>query len=224
MTSVLPEDDRAPRPGLDPSGGGRVESPALPVEAKGEPPSPASAEGVAPDVDEALARRAAAMLPAELLQPSEIIILLVKPSPLFIILAPLQTLAILTLLTVAALAIDQHWLFGVPRRDIVLALVGLIGLRLFWQFLEWLSRVYVLTDQRVIRVRGVLRVSVFESRLEQIQHTDTQFSVRERLFALGTITFATAGTGAVEAVWAMIARPLEVHRTVVRTIRRYRRF
>jgi hypothetical protein len=181
-------------------------------------------EGVAPDADEAAMRRAAAILPAELLQPSEMIILLLKPSPLFIVLAPLRTLVVLLVLTLAALAANAQLGLDVARRDIILAGIALIGLRLFWQFLEWLSRVYVLTDQRVIRVRGVLRVSVFESRLEQIQHTDTVFSIRERIFALGTITFATAGTAVAEAAWVMIARPLEVHQIVIRTIRRYRRF
>jgi len=164
------------------------------------------------------------MLPGELLQPSEIIVLLLKPSPLFIILAPLQSLVALVLLTLATLAVNNQFALGVPRRDIVLAGVGLVGLRLFWQFLEWLSRVYVLTDRRVIRVAGVLRVGVFEARLEQIQHTDALFSLRERLFFLGTIAFSTAGTATVEAAWQMVARPLEVHRTVVRTIQRYRRF
>jgi uncharacterized membrane protein YdbT with pleckstrin-like domain len=183
----------------------------------------AGAEGAAPDAEQALTRRAMAMLPTALLQPSEIIILLVKPSPLYIVLAPLQTLAVLALLTAAAFVISPQFLLGVPRRDLVLAGVGLIGLRLFWQFLEWLSRVYVLTDQRVIRVRGVLRVNVFEARLEQIQHTDTLFTLRERLFGLGTLTFSTAGSAAIEAAWEMVARPLEVHQTVVRTIERYRR-
>ena len=183
-------------------------------------------EGVAPDVNgeaDALARRAAAMLPGELLQPSEIIILLLKPSPLFILLAPLKTLAVIAVATLGAIGVNDYFLLGVTRRDILLAGLALIGLRLFWQFLEWLSRVYVLTDQRVIRVRGVLRVSVFESPLERIQHTETFFSIRERLFALGTLGFATAGTGVIEAAWQMIANPLEVHQTVVRTIRRYRR-
>jgi uncharacterized membrane protein YdbT with pleckstrin-like domain len=182
------------------------------------------AEDVAPDADQALARRAAAMLPAELLQPSEIIILLIKPSPLYILLAPLRSLMLLIVLTLGALAINSEFALGIARRDIILIGIGLVGLRLFWQFLEWLSRVYVLTDQRVIRVRGVLRVNVFETRLEHIQHTDTHFSIRERLFALGTLTFSTAGSGMIEAAWEMIARPLEVHQTVVRTIRRYRRF
>jgi len=187
-------------------------------------PPPSRAEGVAPEADQAAAGRAAAMLPAELLQPHEIIVLLLKPSPLFIVLAPLRALATILVLALGALVLNAQFALGLHRRDIILVAVALIGLRLFWQFLEWLSRVYVLTDQRVIRVRGVLRVSVFETQLEEIQHTNTQFSIRERIFGLGTVTFATAGTGMVEAVWTMIARPLEVHQIVVRTIRRYRRF
>jgi uncharacterized membrane protein YdbT with pleckstrin-like domain len=94
--------------------------------------------------------------------------------------------------------------------------------RLFWQFLEWLSRVYVLTDRRVIRVRGVWRVRVFEALLKNIQHTTVERSMRERLLGLGTIGFATSGTAFTEASWRMVARPLEVHQIVVQTIGRYR--
>ena len=172
---------------------------------------------------DAIAVRAAAMLPAELLQPHEIIILLLKPNPWFIVLAPLKTLVILALATWAAVALSDYVNLRLPPRDIVLLGVAVIGLRLFWQFLEWLSRVYVLTDQRMIRVRGVLRVHVFECRLEQIQHTAANFSIRERVFALGTIVFATAGTAFNEVLWEMVARPLDVHQRVVETLRRYRR-
>lgn len=175
-----------------------------------------------PDQD-AIAMRAAAMLPAELLQPHEIIILLLKPSPWFIVLAPLKTLVTLAAATWAAVALSEHVDLGLPPRDLALIGVAMIGMRLFWQFLEWLSRVYVLTDQRMIRVRGVLRVHVFECRLEQIQHTAANFSIRERVFALGTIVFATAGTAFNEVLWQMVTQPLEVHQRVVETLRRYRR-
>ena len=169
--------------------------------------------------------RAATMLPAQLLQPGEIIVLLIKPSPLYILLAPLKTLIMLLLFTVV-LVFANTYLFdytGVRNREWVLLGAVLISLRLAWQFVEWLSRVYVLTDQRVIRVRGVLRVSVFECRLTQIQQTDLTYSIRERLFGLGTIGFATAGTAFTDAFWTMIANPLEVHQKVVATINRYRR-
>lgn len=183
----------------------------------------AHAEAADADNDETLDPRVTAMLPAELIQPGEIVILLLKPSPWYILLEPLRALAIMVMMVALAVLIqDKTTWFGDSRRDLILTGVLVIGVRLFWQFLEWMSRVYVLTDRRVIRVQGVLRISVFETPLSKIQHTHTYFSLRERFFALGTLGFATAGTGIVEAYWRMIAKPLDVHRVVVQTISRYK--
>jgi uncharacterized membrane protein YdbT with pleckstrin-like domain len=172
---------------------------------------------------EEAAARAAGMLPAELLQPGEIIILLLKPSPWFILLAPLRILTAIVILAIAADSINSYLQLHVSSQNIYLAAMFLLLARVFWQFLEWLSRVYVLTDRRVIAVAGVLRVGVFETPLEKIQHTNLHFSLRERLFALGTISFATAGTAFTEAWWVMLSNPLEVHQKVVQTLSRYRR-
>jgi hypothetical protein len=100
--------------------------------------------------------------------------------------------------------------------------LGLAGLRLSWQALEWYCQVYVLTDRRVIRRMGVLRVAVFQTQLKNIQHTSVFTRVRERLFGLGTIGFATSGSDVFEAFWLMIRQPFAVHRTVVEAIERYR--
>ncbi|MEX0885678.1 MAG: PH domain-containing protein [Phycisphaeraceae bacterium] len=181
------------------------------------------AEGAATPTDQdALILRAAAMLPTQLLQPGELIILLLKPSPWFIVLAPLRTLIAIAAITTAAIYANDAFNLGAPQRDLVLVGVALIGARLFWQFLEWLSRAYVLTDQRMVAVAGVLRISIVEARLAQIQHTRLDFSVRERFFNLGSIAFATAGTAFHEAWWEMIAHPLDVHRVIVNTLRRYK--
>lgn len=163
------------------------------------------------------------MLPPELLHGGEIIVLLLKPSPWFIVLAPLQTLTTIVIVTLAAAAAAPSLPLDIARRDVVLLGAAALGVRLFWQLLEWLSRVYVLTDQRVIAVAGVLRIVVFQATHAKVQHTNLLFSLRERVFGLGTITFSTAGTGAAEAAWRMLARPLEVHQEVVRVINRYRR-
>ena len=172
--------------------------------------------------DEVADRRAAQMLPAELLQPGEIIILLIKPSLWYVVLGSLGSLAAIGVVYVVARWLDAVGFAALSRRDLLLLAIGAAAVRLFWQFLEWLSRVYVLTDRRVIRVKGVLRISVFEAPLRKIQHTLVQFTVRERLFGLGTIGFTTAGTGAVEAAWEMVPHPLDVHRTVVEALNRYR--
>lgn len=208
-------------------------APAPPTKPRSRRPAPACERGCAADawrraegVGEGLVddvSPAAAMLPAELLQPGEIIILLLKPSPWFIVLSCLKPLTVIALATLTLLLTDQVVNLPLTRREFVLLGVALGVLRLFWQFLEWLGRVYVLTDQRVIRVMGVLRVSVFETPLQHVQHTNLLFTIRERLTGLGTIAFATSGTGGYEAFWIMLAKPLDVHRKVVETLNRYRR-
>ena len=170
--------------------------------------------------DEAAAR-AAGMLPAELLQPGEIIILLLKPSLWYVLLASLRTLTGIVVLAIAVDSANTYLNLGLGRQNILLASVFLILMRLSWQFLEWLSRVYVLTDRRVVTVAGVLRVGVFETPLTSIQHTNLLFSLRERFFGLGTIAFATAGTATIETFWLMLSTPLEVHQKIVQTLNRY---
>lgn len=183
----------------------------------------AAEAGDAAETEPALAR-ANAMLPAELLQPGETIILLIKPSPLFILLIPMRFIAIVLLCTLLAAQLQSKGVsLGLDRYDVIVGAMAIIGLRLFWQMLDWLSHVYVLTDQRIIRVMGVLNVQVFECPLQNIQQTDLILPLIQRLFWLGSIGFATAGTAAHEAYWLMVARPLEVHAKIVETLRRYRR-
>lgn len=183
----------------------------------------AAEAGDAAEAEPTLAR-ANAMLPAELLQPGELIILLVKPSPLFILLVPMRFIAIVLLCTVLAVQLQKRGInLGLDRHDLIIATLAIIGVRLFWQMLDWLSHVYVLTDQRVIRVQGVLNVHVFECPLQKIQQTDLILPLVQRLFWLGSIGFATAGTAGHEAYWLMVAKPLEVHKKIIETLRRYRR-
>lgn len=184
----------------------------------------------APDVEvdgalepENIAVRAATMIPAQLLQPGEIIVLLLKPHPLYILLSPLKTLTVMSLFTLLGVLIARDAGAYDLAQNIVIAGFLLISARVFWQFLEWLSRVYVMTDQRVITVAGVLRVRVIDSPLSNITHSELFFSLRERFFALGTLGFNTAGTAFTEAYWVMVAKPLEVHAKVVQTLKRYRR-
>ena len=96
-----------------------------------------------------------------------------------------------------------------------------IALRLLWQFLDWANRLYILTDRRIIRRRGVFQVDVFEARLDRIQQTNVLQLVRERIAGLGTIAFATAGTGTLDALWEAVSDPFQVHAEVGRAIDRY---
>ncbi len=130
-----------------------------------------------------------------------------KPHPLFIVLEPLGKIAALIVVSAGV-----WWFFGrvgLPEWQAgTLATCAIVlVLTLVWSSLVWLCRLYVLTDERVIRVSGVLRQSVADVPLHRIQHAVVYRSVRERIFGLGTIGFATPGTGGIEAAWVMLPSP-----------------
>ncbi len=185
------------------------------------PPLPDYARSDAPGVSGISVAKLGGAIPAELIRDDEIIILILRPSMLFIVLSCTTSLAV-----IAIAALTFAWLSNVPWAmwtDYQAIRLGVIvaALRLSWQTLEWWSRLYVLTDRRVIRRAGVLRVYIFEAALNHIQHTVVVRGVLERIFGLGTIGFATAGSDTFDAFWVMIRHPFKTHRTVVDAIRRY---
>ncbi len=168
------------------------------------------------------AGRVEAAVPAGLVADDEVVILLLRPSLLFVPLSSLGGLAFLAaaILGLAVMATHLAWVPWSEGQAYALG-VAAAAARLLWQSLEWWSRLYVLTDRRVIRRVGVLRVAVFEAPLRTIQHTSVFLSLRERIFGLGTIGFATAGSDVFDAFWVMIRQPFAVHRMVVEAIQRY---
>lgn len=175
----------------------------------------AGAEAIVPD-------RAATLLPEGLLQGDELVILRIRPSLLYVPLSCATGLIVIALAAVF-LAYLSRTLAWIPWTDVQAFALGILvgAMRLGWQGLEWYSRVYVLTDRRIIRRMGVLRMAVFQTPLTCIQHTSVFSTLRERVLGLGTIGFATAGTGVFEAYWVMIRDPFGVHKIVVETMERY---
>jgi len=86
--------------------------------------------------------------------------------------------------------------------------------RLVFATLQWASCLFVLTNRRIMRLSGVMNVDVFECPLTKIQQTYLSLVWYERLTRLGTLAFATAGTGGVESTWLHVNDPLEVHERV----------
>lgn len=167
---------------------------------------------------------AEALLPQKLLQGGEVVVLILKPSLWFIVLSRLGWLVTIAAIAGVLVWLERRYLLGWyrPHEVVTLAMAGITGV-LVMQTLDWISRIFVLTDRRVLRQRGFFRPFIFEAPLHRIQHTQLLLSIRERLFGLGTISFTTAGTGFAEAYWVMVNDPLEVHRRVVQVIHRYRR-
>ncbi|MCA9286142.1 MAG: PH domain-containing protein [Phycisphaerales bacterium] len=160
---------------------------------------------------------------AALLQDDEVVLLVLQPSLWFV---PLSCIG--SLLVIACLTLALAWLSHLPtlpwndRQSFVLG-AALMAARLAWQMLEWLSRSYVLTDRRILRRRGVLRVSVVEAPLRNVQNSVVYMLARDRVLGLGSIGFATLGSDSFNVWWETVRRPTQVHRTVMEAIERYGR-
>lgn len=162
-------------------------------------------------------------LSIDMLDEGETIIYVGRPSVLFVPLSCATGIATILFITFfLAWLSKQPWTGYTDVQAFVLG-VALIAVRLGWQTIEWWMRLHVLTDRRIVTRSGIMRVVYFQVPLGRIQHTAVVCRVRERVFALGTIAFATAGSGAFETFWVMVRRPLEVQRIVLEAVRRYGR-
>lgn len=167
--------------------------------------------------------QSAAALARDLLEPDEIVILLLRPSLWYVPLSALASLGLIALATFALAYMSRLPWAGWNDVQVFALGAGLAALRLCWQVMDWLSRVYVLTDRRIVTRGGVVRLSVYQAPLKNIQHTAVFAGMRERLFGLGTVGVATAGSDTFDSLWVMISQPHHVHRTVAEAVRRYGR-
>jgi uncharacterized membrane protein YdbT with pleckstrin-like domain len=158
-----------------------------------------------------------ALVPGQLLDGGEIVILAIKPSLWFIVFKSFRAVAVLAVVVAALLWVSPPWPWLAPKL-LVQTAIGLALLRVVIASLQWVSRLYVLTNRRLMRIRGILNVDLFECQLARIQNTFMRFNWYERVVRLGTIDVTTAGTGLVEARWENVPHPLEVHEELRKAI------
>ena len=183
-----------------------------------EPRTAAQVEG--PPAGGVIALAVEQIVPAHLLDGGEIVIFALKPSLCFV---PLTSARWIILSIVLFATANISWV--TPHVAGYLRLIGYLGCagRLGWAVLQWVSRLYVLTNRRVMRLRGVFNVELFQCELTRVQSVVLSASLPERLARTGTILIQTAGAlGSVggTAAWRIVARPLEVHQKLSDAIRR----
>lgn len=199
---------------------GQLETAASQVDAAARPGLPA---GNAVETNASPAAVANAdLLPANLLSGDEIVILLLKPSLWFVLFRSFRWIAAMALV-VWLIGYFGHLLPIAKNSTVVNVVVAIAAARVGFAMLDWAARSYVLTNRRVMRVRGIFNVDLFECQLTRIQNTYLTLTWYERLFGLGSITFTTAGTAGADPAWVNISRPLEVHEHVRAAINKAQR-
>lgn len=165
----------------------------------------------------------------ELLLADEAIILIMRPSPWFILLDGSRLLIAFLLSGVAcAWLAQQSWTASIDGARALLAtaapVLGILAImRVSYKTADWMNRLYVLTDRRVLSRSGILRLAILEVPLSRVQNSALYARALERVLGLGSIGFATAGGDGFEMVWSTIAAPAECHRRIQTAIERYGR-
>ena len=130
----------------------------------------------------------------------------------------------LTLAAVAALAGLVAWNLSGQQQGWVLALAGvLVGVALIWalaRYVELAANQYVLTDRRLLRIRGILSQSSMDSYLDKINNAEHHQTFWGRLLGYGDVEIDTAGGS---EVFPRISQPLAFKRAVDAAILAYRK-
>lgn len=159
---------------------------------------------------------------ASMIEPGEVIVAVWRPSLAWIPLRAARGLAAIAAMTLLAAAAagwaGQAWSALAIQAGVVLAVA-----RAAAAAAEWASRVYVLTDRRVLRRRGVLAPTVYSGNLNALRRIELLRSGIDRALGTGTITFSARTEPGYDASWVMVPRAEEVLAKVEETRRRYGR-
>ena len=166
-----------------------------------------------PDAAVERRRTDVAMLPKDLVGGDESIIFAIKPSLWFVVFDSANWTAA-TLLVIALSSWICGWIPGVSERQLLTGMFGALAARVAIALLRWVSRFYVLTNRRVMRIRGVVKADVYECPLVNIRNTAVEPGCLESFPKLGTIRFVEI------AHWINVASPHEVHAEIRKAIRR----
>ncbi len=155
--------------------------------------------------------------PEGLLHGNEIVILLVRPSIWYPLAGSLRFSAVVVLLAVwlGPRAMASHWL---QFQTLITLPAILITVRVAYAIMDWLSHWYMLTNCRIITIKGVRQPVFFQASLSKLSDVQLIRTPLERFLGLGSIGFSTDSHINPDSLWHWIARPDRVHQRIVRTM------
>ena len=163
-----------------------------------------------------LATSLAALLTRHILRDGELVLLILKPSLWFIVFAAMRFAAVVLIGVIAA----RLWMPAPAALRVAEIGAFLIAARVMWAVLQWMGRLYVLTDLRVLRLSGVFNIDIFDCPLRKVGQARLYRSFRERLLRLGSIVIVPSDEACPAGEWRTIKRPTEVLETIEATVRR----
>jgi len=166
---------------------------------------------MSPPADRAdLTVQAADLVPAERLENGELVILAVKPSRWLALLVSWPVVVVAAAVTGAAYAADRFWALAINEEMVALLCTAAACTRVTVGCLQWLGRLYVLTDRRVMRFSGVFRQVFWHCPLRAIREVHLSTTPPERLLAVGSLLFELDDERRQGGHWMHLAAAREV--------------
>ena len=94
------------------------------------------------------------------------------------------------------------------------ALALLPLLLIFWRYLVWWNHCYVMTNRRVIQVKGVFDKEVADSVLDKLNDVKTDQTLLGRIFGYGDIEILTASEAGINAL-KFVSKPMAFKRAML---------
>ena len=147
----------------------------------------------------------------------------------FVLIGNILTEMFLIAILIAAGVASQRYLTNVsvagqPGGTVVLLVCAVISLFVLisalFDYMRWNNEQYVVTDQRVIQLRGIFNKEVIDSSLDKINDVELRQSWLGRLFDFGTIEILTASDVGINEM-RRIGRPLDFKRAMLEAKHNY---
>lgn len=175
---------------------------------------PGEAAVPAPDPAEELSPLAL-LLTGHVIQDGEIVLLLLKPSVWFVPLTATWAIALAAIIALAPRVFPS--LPGHAASYVNVAVLLCAG-RLTWATVQWMGRYYILTDRRVMTLTGVFATQVYQCPLRKVARVRVLRTIKERLFALGSIELIPSEEDIAVGMWQTVARPRDVREKIQRAV------
>lgn len=163
----------------------------------------------------------AALLAGHVIHDGEEIILALRPSIWYMALSMLPFAAVVTTIMIASKVFDDA-MPGPPRLYVATG-SSVLAVRFMFSILQWMSRLYVLTDLRILRLSGIFAYSIFDCPLRKIARTRVLYTMRERCCRVGSIEIIPSDETLSIDIWQTVPRPCWVNEQINHAILRARR-
>lgn len=158
------------------------------------------------------------LISKHLFQEGEIVELAIRSSLWWILFSSWHTLLVAAVIALAGFTFSD-WLPG--RRGWYLEIGAMLTMaRLMWATVKWMSRIYILTNMRVISLSGVFSVTALECPLRRLARVRSVTPIGERILLLGSLELIPMDEHFPINLWQTIRRPAEVQRKIRAAIER----